>query len=281
MKPKVIGIIGGKGKMGKLFTNAFKKEKYEVLSYDLDTNISPKDFAKICDVLIFSVPIRETKKIMQQFLPFVKEDSLVTDFTSIKTPVCQVMKNSKAEDIIGGHPLFGPTVDLKGQNFILTPVKKNNYYLWYKEILKSFGLNVIEMSPEKHDKNMAVIQCLTHLSNITLGYALRKLDFNFKDAEEISSPVYLMRIFGAGRILAQNSQLYSDIQMENPYAKEVAQIYLESTKELEKTIVEKDKEKFEDIFEKSQEYFGEYLESSMKYTDQMIKVLSNLNKKSN
>ena len=77
-----IAIIGGKGQMGKMFAEAFKKKGCEViLTGRRGNNI---DAAKKADIIIVSVPIRETVKVIEEIASHIKEDALLTDFTSIK-----------------------------------------------------------------------------------------------------------------------------------------------------------------------------------------------------
>lgn len=281
MIPKTIAIIGGTGQMGSLFAKAFQEAEIEVIISSRKTEITNIEATKKADIIIVTVPIRHTKKTIEEITPYLKEGAMITDFTSVKIKPCKAMQNTTNDDnyhkyeIIGGHPLFGPSAGFEGQNFILCPVKKGEYYVWYKEFLKDLGLNVVEMTAEEHDKNMAIIQCLTHFSNLSLGLALKQIECDLKLTQRLSSPIYLMRLYGVGRILAQDEKLYSDIQMENPYAKEMADLYLKSVKELNNTIILKDKEGFEKIFTSCRKYFGKVCDKSMQITTKLIKAMNN------
>lgn len=274
-KPETIAIIGGLGKMGDKFKKAFEKDGYKVIISDLKTEISNKEAAKRGDVVIISVPIRKTEKIITEIIPFLKKDALLTDLTSIKMkPMELMMKNGMFKgEVIGGHPLFGPTTDFKNQNIILCKGREGEYGEWYKKFLKSLGVRIIEMSSREHDKQMAVIQCLTHFSNLSLGYALSKLDYDLSQGEKIATPIYKLRLYGVGRILAQDPDLYADIQFLNPFAKDVSNIYLKAVKELNDSVLLSRERKFIGIFKRSQEYFGNFKEKSLKITDELIRIM--------
>lgn len=272
----IIAFIGGKGQMGLMFAKAFKEKGCEVIITGRgDNNI---EAAKKADIIIVSVPIRETVKVIEEIAPHIKEDALLTDFTSIKIKPMEAMEKAKC-GILGGHPLFDSTVGFKGQNFILCPIKENNNSKWYRLFLKGLGLNLIELSAEEHDKNMAVIQGLTHISNISLGYALKKLGYDLGMGEKLSSPVYLLRLYTAGRILAQDEKLYSDIEMENPYSKDVAKAYLEAVKEIEESVEKGSKTDFERIFVESRQYFGDKCRKAMELTSKVLNFMSNAKEK--
>lgn len=272
--PKTISIIGGLGKMGELFSRAFEEKGFKVLISDIETELSNEDVAKQGDVVIITVPIRNTEQIINEITPFLKSDAMITDFTSVKINPVLAMKKKFSGEVVGGHPLFGPSAGFEKQNFILCPERKGDYFEWYKEFLISLGINVLEMSSDEHDKNMAVIQCLTHFSSLSLGSALEKLNYDLKFAEKLSSPVYLMRVYGVGRIIAQDEKLYSDIQMENPYSKEMAKVYLDAVTELNDSVVNSDKKRYEKIFASSRKYFGDLCTKSMKVTNKLIRSMN-------
>ncbi len=274
-KPRIISIIGGTGQMGQKFAKKFLEAGFDVLISGRTTELTNKDIAKRGDVIIITVPIHKTKNVIEEIVPFVKDDALLTDFTSVKMVPVEAMTKSKSSiTVVGGHPLFGPTTDFKNQNFIFCHERGEKYVRWYREFLESLGLSVLDMTKEEHDKNMAVIQCLTHFSALSMGSTLEKLNYDLIKGESIATPVYLMRFYGVGRILAQDPDLYTDIQMCNPFAKDVAKMYKKSVDELLISINNSDATTFSSIFNKSKKYFGHVAIRSMEVTDKLIKSLS-------
>jgi len=273
---KIISIIGGKGAMGQKFAKAFRENGCKVLISDIDTKLSNREVAARGDIIIITVPIHKTFEIIREISGSVREGSLITDFTSVKVLPMNEMKKSFKKDVnfIGGHPLFGPSTDFLHQHFILCGDIGNKTAKWYKKFLQKLGLKVLHMTQQEHDRQMATIQCLTHFSTLSLGSTLEKMNYDLQKGEKIATPVYLMRLYGVGRILAQDPDLYADMQMYNPYAKEVIANYKKSVDELYGA-VEKDNIKlFHDVFAKSQKYFGTVAKRSMKITDKLIKTLS-------
>lgn len=262
--------------MGQKFMKEFVKNGYTVLISDSDSEMTNKEAVQKGDVIILTVPIRETEKVIEEIAPFIKKDALVTDFTSVKIRPLVKMKEtfSKSITIVGGHPLFGPTTDFKNQNFILCHEQGDSYVQWYSKFLQLLGMKVLEMTKEEHDKHMAVIQCLTHFSTVSLGSTLEKIQYDLMKIENIATPVYLMRLYGVGRILAQNPEMYTDMQMYNPFAKDVAKKYKESVDELFNAVNNLDDNMFNTIFIKSKKYFGIVALRSMNVTDKLIKILS-------
>ena len=63
------GIIGGTGGMGRLFSEVFKKAGHEVLIAGRKTEITWEDAARLSDIVIISVPIRDTISVIHEMPP--------------------------------------------------------------------------------------------------------------------------------------------------------------------------------------------------------------------
>ena len=62
------GIIGGTGKMGRLFVPVFERAGYDVLVSGRSTRLSAADLASSCELVIVSVPIRDTVASFREIL---------------------------------------------------------------------------------------------------------------------------------------------------------------------------------------------------------------------
>ncbi len=274
MRPETISIIGGTGKMGSMFRNIFEKEGYKVVVSGKNTEISPEEAAAKGDVVIVTVPIRKTIETIKKIGPHVKKEALLTDFTSVKVEPVKVMLESSEADVIGGHPVFGPTVKLKGQYYVLCPARGERYLGWFKGFLEGRGCKVIIKTPEDHDKTMGIIQCLTHLSVIAMGGVLKSMNIDIGKTLELASPIYKMRIGIVGRILNQDPELYSDIQIYNSSSMEIGEEYKKSIEKLLKIIEARDLQAFDRFFKEAKEYLGDFCKQAQEESDYMLKKLA-------
>ncbi len=130
-KQLTIGIIGGTGQMGQWFKRFFERNKCKVIISGRKTEIKPSECASKCDVVIVSVPIDITINVIEEIAPFVKEDALLMDFTSIKKePVDAMLKFSRSA-VIGVHPVFGPSLNtLKNQTIVICPARPKKWLDW-------------------------------------------------------------------------------------------------------------------------------------------------------
>lgn len=160
-----------------------------------DNNI---ESAKNADIVIISVPIAKTVEVIEVVAPVVKVWAILADVTSIKKTTSQSMQKyaRKGVLVIPSHPMFGPFIKkIAGQIFVFTPKKdvfENTRYLFLKKFLEDNWANIIETTPEIHDKMMAVVQWLTHFLLFTMGESIRRLDFDVCMAQKFVSPVYKM-----------------------------------------------------------------------------------------
>ena len=273
MQKITIGIIGGHGNLGSYFARFFKKLGYSVLISDLDTKLSNLELAQKSDVVIVSVPIEKTLKVIKKVAPHVKKEGLLMDFTSIKAQPVKAMLKSPAS-VVGCHPMFGPTVSIKNQIVILSRARGNKWYNWIKNFFLDNDAIVKELNPTKHDEFMTVIQSLTHFTDITLAHALAKINIPIREFLKYQSPSYHLKLVMMGRILNQDAGLYGNIQIQNPKTKNILKMYLKSAKELQKIVKKKNLGEFIKYFNKSGDYLGDFKEQAHKESDVLIEFLN-------
>lgn len=275
MEEKItVGIIGGTGHMGQWFKKFFEKNKCKVLIASRKTKLTLKECASKSDVVIISVPIDVTIKIIKEVAPFVREDALLMDFTSLKKePVEAMLKHSKSA-VIGAHPVFGPSVKtIKNQTIVLCPARPKKWLSWLRNILEKNGALVRITTPGKHDKMMSIIQGVTHFSTICVAHTLKKLGIDVEESLHYTSPIYKLRMDMVGRLLNQDPTLYADIEMLNPENKKAMEEYIRSTRELIGIIKRKDRGEFIKFFKEGADFLGDFKQEATEYSDYLIEQL--------
>jgi prephenate dehydrogenase len=148
------GIIGGTGKMGRLFTPVFERAGYEVLVSGRSTRLTNTDLAEQCDLVIVSVPIHDTVQVIEEISPVLTKDQVLGDFTSLKSgPVAAMLKSHAA--VVGLHPMFGPTVQsLSHRTIIVCPARIEDSALRSLiSVFRNEGAQCTFATPEQHDRN--------------------------------------------------------------------------------------------------------------------------------
>ncbi|MFH1012599.1 MAG: prephenate dehydratase [Candidatus Peregrinibacteria bacterium] len=272
MKNPVIGIVGGKGKMGQYFAKFFKNNGYRILISDKRTSLSNQSLAKKADIVIISVPMDQTESVIQKVAPHIKPSSLLMDLTSLKVGSMEAMKKSRGS-YLGCHPLFGPTNPIEGQIVVLCQGRGQKWSSWLEKLFKENKVIVKKLNPQKHDKLMAYVQVLSHFNDITLADALRRSKIKIRDFLTYQSPAYRLKLDMMGRILDQDPNLYGNIQIQNPLSQKAIAHYLKSCQVLAKLIEKKDLKAFEKYFKSAADYLGDYRHQAMEESDHLIEAM--------
>jgi prephenate dehydrogenase len=269
-----VGIIGGTGKMGRLFAGVFSRAGYEVLVAGRTTELSAESLAGQCDIVIVSVPIRDTVQVIDRIAPLLTQDQLLCDLTSLKAGPVTAMLKSPAQ-VIGLHPMFGPTVSsLRHQTIIVCPARAGTGVLArLLSIFKNEGAECTITTPEEHDRMMAVVQGLTHFVTLTVAESIRRLGVDIRETQQFTSPVYQIELSLVGRLLSQDPDLYADILERNPYVPEVLAACRAAAGDLSTIINNGDPDLFRAFFERNTRHFGEYCDNGLETTDALIESM--------
>jgi len=241
-----------------------------------------KEAVKDADVTIFSVPIAYMEETIKELAPLAKKGSMLIDVCSIKGFPAQTMKKYSQEwvFILPTHPMFWPYIEeIAGQIFVLTPLseedKQDERYILIKNFLEKQGAKVIETTPEKHDKMMAVVQWLTHINMFTVWETIKRMGISVEESLDFVSPIYKLMIASVARYIWHDPKLYWDIQMYNPEVLKVHDKFMEVIKDFNKAVQDKDEEKFIEIIQWTKNYFWkEAKKFGQNYTDKIIYLMT-------
>ncbi|MDA3815323.1 MAG: prephenate dehydrogenase/arogenate dehydrogenase family protein [Patescibacteria group bacterium] len=250
MKKKTKICIIGLGRFGSLVASILKSH-FEVEAIEINQKEAQKraqkigikltDFKNIgeFDVVILTVPISETETIIKKLASGLKKRALLIDACSVKTLPCKWMKKyaSKDVEILGTHPMFGPTTSkfdlekqdwqIKGLQIILCPVRISQKRLaCVKSFLNKMKLEIIEATPGDHDKQNAKTLALVHF----IGRSLVASDVK---EQKIFTPGYADLLKIIPRTASDNWQLFYDMNNYNPYAEKIRNKFIQSCNELD------------------------------------------------
>ncbi len=274
----VIGIIGGKGRMGKLFADFFKEKGIKVLTSDISTKLSAEDLATQSDIVIVSVPIDRTVEVIRKVLPHVKKESAIMDFTSVKGDSAKAMLKGKCE-VLPVHPMFGNSNPIPGQTVILCPTRKSGKWSgWMENFLRKHNVNILKMSVKEHDKMMSLAQGLIHFAEITFADAVRRCQMPTSELFKFTSKASEMKLMLAARVIDQDAGLYGNIQIQNQNTLTALKHYRKSVDQLIKIVKKKNVKAFIKYFENIRTFLGDYCQEAYKDSSQLIDELLKLQK---
>jgi chorismate mutase/prephenate dehydrogenase len=272
---RTVAVIGARGQFGGVLVRLFGDLGHNVLEVDTDTALTGSAAAQLADVVVLSVPIDVTERVIAELGPHVREDALLMDVTSIKSAPLSAMLAHTRASVVGTHPMFGPGVHtLQGQRVVLCRGRGDAWYEWVRHAFAARGLTIAEATAEQHDTAMSVVQVLTHFQTQVLGLTLARLGIPIAETRPYTSPAYLLELYVAARHFAQSSALYGPIEMRNPGTAAVTAAFASATRDLAQILSDGDQARFDAMFEQVRGYFGEFtgeaLEQSRFLIDRIV-----------
>ena len=184
------------------------------------------------------------------------------------------MKKAKSE-VVGLHPMFGKVENLQGKNIFACIERGGKIWKKLRKIFEDFGLKIHELSAQKHDELAAIHQAATHLLNLAFAQLLKKRRISPAKLFEIASPSMQLFLHTTGRMLNQNLEMYTDIQLKNPAVKKTAVELAKIFKELANEITCDEQVKLLGNFKEASKFFGKWKDFAEKESERIFENLTN------
>ena len=189
-----------------------------------------------CEVVVLAVPAPALEPAILALGEELRPGALVIDVCSVKQRPIERMQELLPRDveIVGTHPMFGPQSGRSGiarLKVVLCPVRGESAPRVRSFLEDRLQLQVLEMPPERHDRQMAYVQGLTHW----MAKALREITLPDLD---LSTPAY-RHLLKIEEILRDDSdELFLTIQRDNPFAQEARRELVRRLEEIQQWIEE-------------------------------------------
>jgi len=133
------------------------------------------------DIVILATPADTLGELLLKTLDQIGEKTLVFDVGSTKSKLCAlVADHPKRAQYLPAHPIAGteysgPKAALNGlldrKVMIICELEKTDLYLKEKayELFDALNLKLRFMDPEEHDRHLAFVSHLSHISSFMLG----------------------------------------------------------------------------------------------------------------
>jgi prephenate dehydrogenase len=227
-----IAIVGGSGKMGiwsanfllqeghKILLIGRKRERLAKIQNTLNVEISDRpESVTGADIVLFSVPISSFESVIVEYSPYLQSTQTIVEITSVKTVPISTMHNYlRTKKILSIHPMFGPGAqDMSDHNYIITPTNdiENELAAKARTYIEKHGGNVNIMSPEEHDRLMAIVLGLPHLLALVSADTLLKLG-SFENIKKLGGTTCKLLLMLADSVLTEDPGLYASIQTNIP-----------------------------------------------------------------
>ena len=169
---KKVVVVGGKGQLGSVFVDLFKRSSYQVAILEQEDWANSDTLLADASLVIVAVPIRLTSLVIQK-LNHLPKTCILADFTSVKASPLLEMMSAHSGPVVGLHPMFGPDVTgLIKQTIIVCDGRNQEKYQWLLKQFNVWGATTYQVSAQEHDQAMSMVQVMRHFSTIAYGYHL-------------------------------------------------------------------------------------------------------------
>ncbi len=258
-----IGLIGGS------FVKDIKAKMPEVTIYGIDANEanleeafalhlidvkSSYDALHLADFVIVSIPVDVAVEELPRILDEVNEECVVCDAGSTKELICEALENHpKRRNFLACHPIAGtefsgPSAAINGlydgKTNIICEVEKTAFKLQEKAlgIFQLLGMRIRYMNPKAHDKHIAYVSHLSHISSFMLGKTVIEKEKNERDIFDMAGSGFESTV----RLAKSSPAMWTPIFEQNKdNVIETLDEYIQNLSAFKKLLVEND---FEGIY---------------------------------
>lgn len=188
----------------------------------IDSKATYEDLAN-ADVVVLSIPVDVAIVELPKVLDAIAKDTLVIDVGSTKAPICISVENHpNRRNFLATHPIAGtefsgPKAAIHGlfrnKTNIICEVEKTAFKLQEKalKLFDRLGMRIRYMNPEAHDKHIAYVSHLSHISSFMLGKTVIEKEKNERDIFDMAGSGFASTV----RLAKSSPEMWTPIFMQN------------------------------------------------------------------
>lgn len=182
------------------------------------------DIVKDVDIVIIAVPVNIIPKLAVQVLDWIGDDTLVFDVGSTKNEVCKAVKNHlNRKNFVAVHPIAG--TEFSGPESAIYDLFTNKVNIICEQKLSSKEMvnrvislfenikmrNVFMESAVQHDKHIAYVSHLSHISSFMLGKTVLEIEKDEKSIFDMAGSGFESTV----RLAKSNPETWTPIFIQN------------------------------------------------------------------
>jgi len=212
----------------------------------IDVKATFNDLA-IADVVIVTIPVDVMVEELPKILDSIHDDAIVFDAGSTKEKICEIVEHHpKRRNFLACHPIAGtefsgPSAAIKGlyggKTNIICEAEKTAIELQEKALalFQKMGMHIRYMNPEAHDKHIAYVSHLSHISSFMLGKTVINKEKNERDIFDMAGSGFESTV----RLAKSSPAMWTPIFKHNKYnVVESLEEYIHNLEAFKKMLVE-------------------------------------------
>ncbi len=170
----------------------------EALELGIIDEIADYDILPDADFVIVAIPVDVLVQELPKILNLVSDDCVVIDAGSTKSLVCKSVENHpKRRNFLACHPIAGtefsgPSAAFQGlydgKTNIICEIEKTAFKLQERALglFQKLNMRIRYMNAEAHDRHIAYVSHLSHISSFMLGKTVIEKEKNERDIFDLA-----------------------------------------------------------------------------------------------
>lgn len=184
-----------------------------------------------CPFVVLATPVSRLAATVQALGPHLRPGTLVLDVGSVKVVPAAIMLRGLPSHvgIVATHPLFGPQSardGIRGLKVAVCPVQGDAGPRVAAFLRRALGLQVIMTMPDAHDRELAMVQGLTHL----IAKVLVQME---PLPSRMTTRSFDLVMQGVAMVRYDAPEVFEAIERSNPYAREVRRRFFDLASRLD------------------------------------------------
>ena len=175
------------------------------------------------DLVIIAIPVDAGIGLLKKVLDQIGDQTLVIDAGSTKEKICTaVATHPKRRNFLAAHPISGTEFSgpeaaiselYRNKTMIICEVEKTAFKLQEKalEIFRHLGMRIRYMDAKSHDKHIAYVSHLSHISSFMLGKTVLEKEKNERDIFDMAGSGFASTV----RLAKSSPAMWSPIFQQN------------------------------------------------------------------
>ncbi len=197
-----VGLIGGSFALdllqhisGVSITGIDQNETHlnEALELGIIHQKADVESVRSADLVVLALPVNAAINVLTEVLELISDQAIVIDMGSTKQAICEaVARHPKRANFLATHPIAGtefsgPSAAIKGlfknKTNIICELDKTSTALSLQVItlFEAMGMRIRYMTAVDHDKHIAYVSHLSHISSFMLGKTVIDKENNESD----------------------------------------------------------------------------------------------------
>jgi len=204
------------------------------------------------DVILVATPVAASIHLIEAILDLISERQIVIDLGSTKKELClRFQAHPKRAHYVAAHPIAGtensgPTAAVGNlyENKKVVVCERNrssaNALAIALEMFKALKMSTVFMTPKEHDKHLAYISHLSHISSFALGLTVLDLEKDEKNIFNLAGSGFS----STARLAKSSPAMWNSIIAQNKeHVLPALDAYIHHLNEFRRDIISNDEEK--------------------------------------